>query len=196
MNSITKSFIVASAILLIVAFVPVNESQAAIFDGSVTDGDVRFGICLESGADTKYPDECGGVDCDNPNGADEIAKCTSEAAAGTGLARTSLEGSGITHTENFGDFIKKLVNFALPYLVLSAFVGYVVAGFMYVTAFGNDEQLQKAKKILIWVSVGLILVMLSYAITNLLTGELVRGLSGSEPSISTIPTEALINPEF
>jgi len=36
----------------------------------------------------------------------------------------------------------------------------------------------KAKKILIWTTIGLILVMLSYAITNLLTGELVKGLAG------------------
>ncbi len=191
MKSITKSLIVASAILFITAFVPVNESQAAIFDGSVTDEGVRFGYCLDNPGDTDY---CSGIECDGAQKNDPL--CISEAQAGTGLARTSLEGTGITHTENFGDFIKKLVNFALPYLALAAFVGYVVAGFMYVTAFGNDEQLQKAKKILVWVSVGLILVMLSYAITNLLTGELVRGLSGSEPAMSTIPTEAIINPEF
>lgn len=187
MNSISKSFIVVSAILFVTAFIPFNQAEAAIFDGSVSDGDVRFGICLEADAEVKYPNECAGVDCDNPNGADEIAKCTSEAAAGTGLARDSLTGSGITHTENFGDFVKKLINFSLPYLVLAAFVGYVVAGFMYVTAFGNDEQLGKAKKILIWISVGLILVMLSYAITNLLTGELVRGLNPPISSPVNIP---------
>jgi len=173
MNSVCKFFIIASAILFATAFIPVKDAQAAIFDGSVTKDDVPFGYCLDNPGDTEY---CNGIECDGEHRNDPL--CISEAQAGTGLAADSLEGSGITHTDNFGDFIKKLVNFALPYLTLAAFVGYVVAGFMYVTAFGNDEQLTKAKKILIWSSVGLILVMLSYAITNLLTGALVTGLAG------------------
>ncbi len=176
MNPITKSFLIVSAIIFVTAFMPVNHSQAAIFDGTVTDEGVAFGVCLGAGADKK--NECQDVDCNNPKDESEIAKCTSEAELGTALAKGSLEGTGITHTDNFGDFIKKLVNFSLPYLTLAAFVGYVIAGFMYVTAYGNDEQLTKAKKILIWSSVGLILVILSYAITNLLTGELVQGLAG------------------
>lgn len=174
MNPICKSFIIVSAILLVTAFVPVEHSQAAIFEGTVTPDDLPFGYCLDNPDDTEY---CSDVDCDSEEG-EVNPLCISEAQAGTGLARESLAGTGITHTEDFGDFIKKLVNFALPYLVLAAFVGYVVAGFMYVTAFGNDEQLQKAKKILVWASIGLILVILSYAITNLLTGELVEGLAG------------------
>jgi uncharacterized membrane protein (DUF485 family) len=173
MNPITKSFIIASAIIFATTFMPTDLSQAAIFEGTVTEEGVPFGFCLDN------PDhnDCAGVDCDSAEGKTDPL-CISEAAVGTGLAKTRLEGTGITHTEDFGDFVKKLVNFALPYLVLAAFVGYVVAGFMYVTAFGNDEQLTKARKILVWVSIGLILVILSYAITNLLTGELVEGLAG------------------
>lgn len=96
--------------------------------------------------------------------------------AGTGLAATSLEGTGITHTDNLGDLIIKYINFILPYLTLAAFVGFVVAGFFYVTAYGNEEQLGKAKKILIWSAVGLILVIASYSITQLLTQGLVESL--------------------
>ncbi len=96
--------------------------------------------------------------------------------AGTGLAATSLEGSGITHTDNLGDLIIKYINFILPYLTLAAFVGFVVAGFFYVTAYGNEEQLGKAKKILIWSAVGLILVIASYSIIQLLTQDLVTSL--------------------
>lgn len=167
---IAKSLVTICALLLVTAFMPVNQVQAAIFDTA----EEQVGYCLEN------PDEadCVGL-CDSPEG-EADPRCMTDAEYGTGLARDTLESTGITHTEDFGDFIIKLVNFALPYLVLAAFVGYVVAGFMYVTAFGNDEQLQKAKKILIWVSVGLILVILSYAITNLLTGELVEGLGGGE----------------
>lgn len=177
MNRLSKLLIIAGTALLLVTFVTLQYSLAAIFEGTETTGGVRFGICLEAGADKLYPDECAGVVCTDPKNDEEIAKCTSEAEAGTGLAKTSLASTGITHTDNAGDYIKKLVNFSLPYLTLAAFLGYVVAGFMYVTAFGNDQQMEKAKKILIWSTVGLILVILSYAITNLLTGELVQSLN-------------------
>lgn len=173
LSLISKLFIALFTITFLFVFGSTNHVRAQIFEGTQTDAGERFGLCLDDPEDP----ECANVDCDSEQDADNPL-CISETAAGTGLAAEGLEGSGITHTDDFGDFVKKLVNFALPYLVLAAFVGYVVAGFMYVTAFGNDEQIQKAKKILIWVSVGLILVILSYAITSLFTGELVEGLQG------------------
>lgn len=165
--------IIVSVILILTVFASLPHSRAAIFEGTETTEGVQFGLCLDNPEAT----ECAGVDCDSP---EEVANplCISESQAGTGLAKTSLTGTGITHTENFGDYIKKLVNFALPYLTLAAFLGYVVAGFLYVTAFGVEAQMEKAKKILIWSSIGLILIILSYAITNLLTSELVQGLAG------------------
>lgn len=177
MRRFSKLLIIASSTLLLAIFVSFQPSLAAIFEGTETTGDQAFGVCLGNPDLIAHP-ECVGVNCETPKNADEIAKCTSEVAAGTGLAKDTLATTGITHTDNLGDYVKKLVNFSLPYLVLAAFVGYVVAGFMYVTAFGNDQMLEKAKKILIWVTIGLILVLLSYAITNLLTGELVEGLAG------------------
>jgi len=187
MSKISKSFLIVSVLAFVSAFMPLEDSQAAIFSGSETKTGVVYGICLSEAARTdsshKNFEECKDVLCDDPEfmanaSDDDLIRCTPETAAGTGVAKSSLEGSGITHTDDFGDFVIKLVNFSLPYLTLAAFVGYVIAGFMYVTALGNDEQLQKAKKILVWSSIGLILVILSYAITNLLTGQLVEGLAG------------------
>jgi len=184
MSSLEKYFIAVSAVLLMTAFAPVQKSQAAIFEG-FSEGDTAFGICI---GNPEIP-ECANIDCDSPE--DSVkAECISEAEAGTGLAKDSLAGTGITHTDNFGDYVIKLVNFALPYLTLAAFIGYVVAGFLYVTAFGNDEQLQKAKKILIWATVGIILVILSYAITSLLTGSLVERLNPTSSPV-TIPQPAI-----
>ena len=88
----------------------------------------------------------------------------------------ALGRTGITETKDIGDLILKYVNFALPYLALAAFVGFVYAGFLYVTAYGNEEQIQKSKKILIYAVVGLIVVILSYSIVQLFTEELVEGL--------------------
>ncbi|MBU1018311.1 pilin [Patescibacteria group bacterium] len=88
----------------------------------------------------------------------------------------ALGTTGVTAESNLGDLILKYVNFALPYLALAAFLGFIYAGFLYVTAYGNDEQVQKSKKILIYAVAGLVLVMLSYSIVQLLTSDLVEGI--------------------
>ena len=87
-----------------------------------------------------------------------------------------LGKTGITAEGDVGNLVLRYINFALPYLALAAFAGFVYAGFLYVTAYGNDEQVQKAKKILIYAVAGLILVMLSYSIVQLLTSDLVEGI--------------------
>lgn len=95
---------------------------------------------------------------------------------GVDTLKDNLSGSGVTGTADVGDLILKYVNFLLPYLAIAAFVGFVYAGVLYVTAYGSEDQTQKAKKILIYSSAGLILVILSYSIVQLLTQDLVQGI--------------------
>ena len=96
-------------------------------------------------------------------------RCLTDAQYGVGQSRTSLEASGITHTDNMVDLIIKYINFVLPYLTLAAFIGLVYAGFLFVTAYGGDEQVTKAKKILMYSVAGILLVIVSYAIVQFLT---------------------------
>ena len=175
-------------VVIAIFFLTSVGAHAVIFSGSEgTDEPGGVGYCL------RYPDFdiCKDPDgvydtiCDNPEYEDDLI-CRSEAEIGTDLAETSLRGTGITHTEDAGDLVIKYVNFALPYLTLAAFVGFVVAGFFYVTAYGNEEQLQKAKKILIWSVVGLLLVIMSYAIIQFLTAGLVEEL---QPDDVVIPIQ-------
>jgi len=88
--------------------------------------------------------------------------------------REELAPTGVAGEGDVGNLILKYVNFALPFLSLAAFVGFVYAGFLYVTAYGNDEQITKAKKILIYSIAGLILVILSFTIVELFTTRLVE----------------------
>jgi len=96
----------------------------------------------------------------------------------TGVDRLGdeLGNTGVTAESDLGDLILKYVNFALPYLALAAFLGFIYAGFLYITAYGSDEQIQKSKKILIYSVIGLVLVVLSYSIVQLLTSDLVQGI--------------------
>jgi cysteine-rich repeat protein len=62
-------------------------------------------------------------------------------------------------------------NFLLPFVGAIAIAAIVYAGFLYLTAAGNDEQAGKAKKIIIWVVIGIIVIFSAYAIVNTLLGS-------------------------
>ena len=182
MGRFTKIFLILTFFIL---FAPFNHAKAAIFSGSevaTEEGSEQVGLCLQkpefanADEENQWNDACKDLDCSKAENK-ENTKCMTVAEYGTQKAQKALAGSGITHTATFGELVIKYVNFVLPYLTLAAFVGFVYAGFLYVTAYGNEEQLGKAKKILIWSVVGLVLVILSYTIVQVLTKALVARLA-------------------
>jgi len=66
--------------------------------------------------------------------------------------------------------LKRLIigwtNFITSVVALLAVVALVWAGTLYVTAFGDDSRMESAKKIVIWVVIGIILILGAYAIVN------------------------------
>ena len=62
------------------------------------------------------------------------------------------------------------IRFILPIIAFLAFIALLIAGWFFVTSGGEDGQHEKAKKTIIWVSVGLIVVMGAYAIINTFLG--------------------------
>ena len=74
-----------------------------------------------------------------------------------------LEGETETSARNF---ILKVLNFALSFLGIIAIAMLIYAGFLYVTAMGEDGQVEKSKKILGYSAVGIVLILASYALVN------------------------------
>lgn len=72
-------------------------------------------------------------------------------------AQTGSEGS-------FRILAVRIVNFFLGFLGLVAVFLLIYAGFLYMTSAGGDTE--KAKKILIYTGVGIIVILLSFAIVN------------------------------
>ena len=101
---------------------------------------------------------------------------TTDTQAGTDFLKNELSGTGITHTDTFSDLIIKYINFILPYITLAAFAGLVWSGFLYVTAYGDEEQISKAKTIIVWSIAGILLVIISFAMVQFFTVDLVQGL--------------------
>ena len=85
--------------------------------------------------------------------------------------------------------LKSLLNTILSYFL--GFLGFVCVimviygGVLYVTSAGNDENVRKAKKILLYAGVGVILIMISYALVTTLFSAASSGGGGTSGGGST-----------
>jgi len=85
--------------------------------------------------------------------------------------------SGATGGEgNLKDLVSTILNFFLGFLGFVATIMVIYGGILYVTSAGNDEAVGKAKKILMYAVVGIVIILLSFALINTILGA---GLSGS-----------------
>ncbi|MCF7856115.1 hypothetical protein K9N08_00970 [Candidatus Gracilibacteria bacterium] len=99
-----------------------------------------------------------------------------------GLETFEKSYKGNTYGSAIG-MITGWTNFLLPFVGAIAIAAIVYAGFLYLTAAGSDEQVGKAKKIIIWVVIGIIVIFSAYAIVNTLLGSSSGG-GDNETSIS------------
>lgn len=75
-------------------------------------------------------------------------------------------------TGTLGSNIATVINYFLGLLGLIA-VGFLIyAGVLMVTAGGNDEQVTKARKIIMYAVVGIVIILLSYTIVTFVTSSL------------------------
>ncbi len=111
------------------------------------------GFNFSTGGGVAKQPGCGGSDC--------LVAPDPDAYAGIVI-------TGINGTTTFRGAILKWTNFFLSFLALIAMIFVIYAGFLYVTSMGNDEQAKKAKNIIVWVVVGIIVIMIAYALVNTL----------------------------
>ncbi len=103
--------------------------------------------------------QCEGTDC----GADGGLRALLQFLPGSGIF-FPVDGEKLSITE----LILGWVKFALSIMGTIAFVAFVWAGFLYITAFANEENAETAKKVMIWTSIGIIIILLSYALVSML----------------------------
>ena len=80
-----------------------------------------------------------------------------------------LEGPG---QGTLGGNITMIVNYFLGLLGLIAVVFLIYAGVLLVTAGGQEDQVSKAKKIIVYAVIGIVVVLLSYAIVTFVSSAL------------------------
>lgn len=63
-----------------------------------------------------------------------------------------------------------IVNFFLTFLGLLAVIMVIYGGFLYVSSAGNEENVNKAKKILLYAVLGIVVIIISFALVNTILG--------------------------
>lgn len=83
------------------------------------------------------------------------------------IQNTPEGGSGQTR-----DSIVQVINFILTFLALVAVIFVIIGGFRILAAAGNDEQITKGRKTIIYAIVGLLIVFFARVIVGFFTGEI------------------------
>ena len=92
----------------------------------------------------------------------------------TGNLKSVTDKSGVTEGE-IPNAMGNIIKTGIAFSGILFFVLMVYAGFVWMTAQGKDEQVQKAQKTLIAATIGLIVVISSYAFTNFVQTRLIEG---------------------
>lgn len=81
-------------------------------------------------------------------------------------AKDELSGSGIREEDDLIIVIISIINALLPWAAIAAVVAFIVSGFLFILGFGSDTAIQRAKKIMIWSAIGLVVIILSIVIIS------------------------------
>jgi len=92
-------------------------------------------------------------------------------------------GTGTISETTFAEEIAKIITVALGFLGLLFLILVIYAGFLWMTAAGNDEKIATAKKIMIAAVIGAAIVLSAYAITIFVISNLLKASGVSSTGI-------------
>ena len=92
---------------------------------------------------------------------------------GGGLSLKNPLGSNTDPRDIIGNVIKAILGIVGSLALLS----FIFGGFLWVTSAGNEEKIKKGKDIILWSSLGLAIIFLSYAMVNFVIKAITSGSS-------------------
>ena len=106
-------------------------------------------------------------------------------AAQSGLGRSfncdPSTGLNCSAGSNVNQLIKTVINWALGITFAIAVLFLIIGGFWYITAGGNEEQADKGKKTIVNALIGVVVIVLSYVIVNVVTNLVSNTSVGNAP---------------
>lgn len=80
--------------------------------------------------------------------------------------------SNLPQSSDFGILLTKVLNYFIGLVGLIAVVMLIISGFRYLTAGGNEDATEKAKQGILYAIVGIIVVVISFALIFTVTNTL------------------------
>lgn len=87
--------------------------------------------------------------------------------AGLKEGETAAKGANLPATGDAITIILKVINFILKLIAILAVLFLVIAGVMYITSLGDENRAGRAKRMILYVVIGLVIIVLSQLIVNL-----------------------------
>lgn len=97
------------------------------------------------------------------------------------LGLTQVQQTSGVGTNSFGAIIGKIIKIILTIVGVLALILCIYGGFLWMTAGGSEEAVDKAKKTLVNGAIGLVIVLMSYTITSFIISA-VGGATGTDVS--------------
>jgi uncharacterized BrkB/YihY/UPF0761 family membrane protein len=91
---------------------------------------------------------------------------------GGGVAEMIKEAYGNVTSKSMVEVLIKIMNYLLTFLAILFFLGLIYAGYLWMTARGNEEEITKAKKITREIVIGLVIILLSRLFTEFILMQL------------------------
>lgn len=74
------------------------------------------------------------------------------------------EAEGVATITNKTELIMWFINFLLSLVAIISILFIIIGGYMYITARGDESQMEKAKKLIVGVIIGIIVIIAAYTI--------------------------------
>ncbi|MBU1018312.1 PKD domain-containing protein [Patescibacteria group bacterium] len=99
------------------------------------------------------------------------AQDLSEGGTGLSIPTGDVEISESIPQKPFGEILISMVNYFIGFLGLLATLAFVYAGVLWILSGGGEETITKAKKIMTYAALGIVVVILSYSVVGFITGS-------------------------
>ena len=107
----------------------------------------------------------------------------------------AVSGAGYTTAASPETIVALVIQTFLSFIGVIFLILMVYAGFLWMTAHGNEEQVTKAKSLITAAIIGLIIVVSAYAISYFVVKTLGTGtLSPTEPPAASAPAKPAVKP--
>jgi hypothetical protein len=104
-----------------------------------------------------------------------------QSAVSNGLQSSGLQSifgtGGLNGSQSLSDLITRVIDILLTFAAVIAIVFVIIGGYQYLASGGNEESAEKGKKTLINAIIGVVVIVLAYAIINVIV-NLVGSNSG------------------